>query len=142
MEKYLCFRCKIKFRTLLTPFTNNARRVPIQRMKYYEDAHTNLWLSDLVRFYLMGVEGITVNRVGQMDRDHIELWYELTENDRDAWQETNDRYEVAQQLIAAGKAAVAAGDTELEKLHQQTIMEMRAEREAADAVITDGEEQR
>lgn len=137
---YLCYRCKLKFRQQNMPFVLRARRVPIQRMKYYEDAHTNLWLSDLVRFYLQSVEHITVNRVGQMEKRHIDLWYDLTENDSNSWEKTNAAYERAIK-IAAGKDAVAAGDTELEKLHQQTVIEMRAEL-AADDEITGGEEQR
>lgn len=139
LEMYLCFRCKLKFRSQMAPFVKHARSVPIVRMKYYEDAHSNLWLSDLVRFYLQGVEGITVNRIGQMDRRHIELWYELTEHDSDLWAETNAKFERTVK-INAGKAAVAAGDQETAKMHQEMVIALRAEREAE--AITDGEESR
>lgn len=131
VEVWMCLRCRKNFYLTIMPFVVNGRPVPIQRMKYYEDADGNMWTSDLVRFYLQGVEGITVNRVGQMDRKHIELWFDLTMGDLDAWAETTAKYE-REDKILAGKAAVAAGDRELAALHRQTVIEMRREAIAAE----------
>jgi hypothetical protein len=134
---WLCFRCKRDHRqqTLLTVI--NAQQIPIQRKTYHEDAHGNMWLADLVRFYLMGVEGILVNRVGQMDRRHIDLWFERTSGDKHSWAETQAKFE-REEKIRAGKTAVADGDKELAAMHQLTVLAMR--RESDDPEITGGEE--
>lgn len=136
VELDMCLRCRTKFRQQNMPYLANGRPVPIPRMKYYEDAHGNLWISDLVRFYLQGVEGTTVNRIGQMNTEHIELWFELTGYDRDSWVETNAKFE-RENKIAAAKALYEDGDPETVKMVQETIEEMRAERAIADEAITE-----
>lgn len=91
---YLCWRCRADFRKQFAPWAARATAVPIRLSMDYLDPFGHLWPAYLVRFYLMGVEGLVVNRRGQLNAAHINCWWALVkEEGPDAWEETVLKYE-------------------------------------------------